>query len=73
MQPTLTLFVVDVQEIDPPAGEIPIHWLLLTSLPVTSVAQAQQIVLWYSYRWLVERFHYVLKSGCKLEESQVTP
>lgn len=68
---TLTLTVVDVQEIDPPAGEKPIHWLLLTALPVTSVAQAQQIVTWYSYRWLVERFHYVLKSGCKLEESQL--
>jgi len=71
MQPTLTLFVVDVQEIAPPAGVKPIHWLLLTSLPVTNVAQAQQIVTWYSYRWLVERFHYVLKSGCKLEESQL--
>jgi hypothetical protein len=68
---TLTLTVVDVQEIDPPTGEKPIHWLLLTALPVTRVAQAQQIVTWYSYRWLVERFHYVLKSGCKLEESQL--
>ena len=71
MQPTLTLLVVDVQEITPPAGEKPIHWLLLASLPVTSVAQAQQIVTWYSYRWLVERLHYVLKSGCKLEDSQL--
>lgn len=26
---------------------------------------------WYGYRWLVERFHYVLKSGCKLEERQL--
>jgi len=69
--PTLTVSVVDVQEVNPPEGEKPIHWLLLTSLPGTTVEQAQQIVTWYSCRWLVERFHYVLKSGCQLEESQL--
>ena len=21
---------------------------------------------WYSYRWLIERYHYVLKSGCAI-------
>lgn len=68
---TLTVFVVDVFEPHPPAGEEAVHWVLLTSLPVLTVEQAQQIVLWYSYRWLVERFHFVLKSGCKLEESQL--
>lgn len=68
---TLTLYVVDVQEIDAPEGEKPIHWVLLTSLPVTTIAEAQQIVTWYSYRWLIERFHFVLKSGCKMEDSQL--
>jgi len=70
-QATLTMQVVDVQEVNPPKGEKAIHWLLLTSLPVTTVAEAQQVVTWYSYRWLVERLHYVLKSGCNLEESQL--
>lgn len=70
-QLTLTVQVVDVHELHPPPGHTPIHWLLLTSLPVTSVEQAQQIVTWYSYRWLIERLHYVLKSGCKLEDSQL--
>lgn len=68
---TLTVFVVDVFEPHPPAGEEAVHWVLLTSLPVPTVEQAQQITVWYSYRWLVERFHFVLKSGCKLEESQL--
>jgi hypothetical protein len=68
---TLTVFVVDVFEPHPPAGEEAVHWLLLTSLPVQTVEQAQQITLWYSYRRLIERFHYVLKSGCKLAESQL--
>jgi hypothetical protein len=26
---------------------------------------------WYSYRWLIERYHYVLKSGCRLEQLQL--
>ena len=64
--------MVDVQEIHPPKGEKPIHWLLLTLLPVETLEQAQQIVTWYTYRWLVERFHYVLKSGCKIEDSQLS-
>ena len=68
---TLTLAVVDVIEPNPPPGEEAVHWLLLTSLPVETVAQARQITVWYSYRWLIERFHYVLKSGCKLEERQL--
>lgn len=68
---TLTVFVVDVFEPHPPAGQEAVHWVLLTSLPVQTVEQAQQITLWYTYRWLVERFHFVLKSGCKLEESQL--
>lgn len=70
-QATLRLWAVDVIEPNPPAGEEAIHWVLLTSLPLETVAQAQQIVRWYTFRWLVERFHFVLKSGCKLEESQL--
>jgi Transposase Tn5 dimerisation domain len=68
---TLTLSVVDVVEPNPPPGEEAVHWLLLTSLPVETVADARQITVWYSYRWLIERFHFVLKSGCKLEDRQL--
>jgi hypothetical protein len=69
--PQLTLQVVEVQEVAPPRGQKPVHWLLLTTLPVTTLAQAQTIVQAYTYRWLIERFHYVLKSGCHLEERQL--
>lgn len=69
--PQLTVQVVEVVEPQPPAGESAIHWLLLTSLPVETLAQAEQIVTFYTYRWLIERFHFTLKSGCKLEDSQL--
>ncbi len=29
------------------------------------------MLAWYTYRWLIERFHDVLKSGCRLEERQL--
>ena len=48
-----------------------IHWKLLTTLEVGSVTDALQCVKWYTYRWLIERFHYVLKSGTKIEELQL--
>lgn len=69
----LTVQVVEVREIDPPADvNGPVHWILLTSLPVAQLDDAYRIVCFYTYRWLVERFHYVLKSGgCQFENSQL--
>jgi hypothetical protein len=60
-----------VQEVDAPEGKEPIEWLLLTDLPVEDLATAREFVHYYTCRWLIERFHYVLKSGCKLEDSQL--
>jgi hypothetical protein len=67
----LTVQCVEVHEPQPPPGEEALHWLLLTTLPLESLAHAHQVVTWYTYRWLIERFHYVLKSGCRLEERQL--
>lgn len=67
----LTVQVVDAVESDPPPGEKPLHWRLVTNLPVADLAAAQRVLRYYSYRWLVERFHYVLKSGCQFEASQL--
>lgn len=54
-------------EVDCPQGEEPVSWMLLTSEGVTTVAQAQTILRWYSYRWRVEEYHKLLKSGCQAE------
>jgi hypothetical protein len=55
----------------PPPGERPICWLLLTTLPIPTGEAALACVRTYARRWLVERYHYVLKSGCKIEERQL--
>ena len=68
--PPLELQHILVEEVDPPAGVQPIRWQLLTTLPIASPEVAQLYVEWYSSRWLIERFHFVLKSGCGIEDLQ---
>ena len=67
----VTLNVLLVEEATPPAEGKPIRWLLLTTLPLETFEQAWQYVQWYSLRWLIERFHYTLKSGCRMEQLQL--
>lgn len=69
----LTVQVVEVVESHPPADvKKPIHWVLLTTLAVDNLKDAHRIVRFYGYRWLIERFHYVVKSGgCHFEDSQL--
>ena len=68
--PVVELTVVEAREINPPAGEQPLVWILLTSLPVQTLAQATAVLKRYLCRWEIELFHKVLKSGCNLEELQ---
>jgi hypothetical protein len=32
---------------------------------------ALQCLTWYTYRWRIERYHYILKSGCQVEKLQL--
>jgi len=59
-----------VREENPPEGEEPIAWLLLTSLPIGTFAEACQVASYYACRWEIEVFFRVLKSGCKIEDLQ---
>jgi hypothetical protein len=66
--PAVRVNVVLVSEVDPPAGEPAVEWLLVTTLPIDTVDQVRQVVEYYSVRWLIEVFFRVLKSGCRVEE-----
>ena len=63
--------VILTEELEPPSGVTPVSWLLLTTLPVQGWRDAVGCVQWYALRWLIERYHYVLKSGCRVEELQL--
>lgn len=66
--PNLKLYLVLAEEINPPEGIEPIYWLFLTTLPVERIDQAVEKIKWYKQRWKIERYHYTLKSGCKIED-----
>jgi hypothetical protein len=69
--PDLQVNVVLVSELDPPPGAEPIEWILLTDLPIDTVEDVLQIIDYYMCRWQIEIYFRVLKSGCKVEESQL--
>ena len=70
-RPDLKINVVEAREIAPPAGEDPIHWVLLTDLPAQTFEQARRIVARYAKRWTVEEYHKALKSGANVEKSEL--
>ena len=63
--------VVIVQEVDAPKGIKPIKWVLLTTLAVDTFSAAWQVIEDYEHRWLIEEYHKVLKSGCKIQSPQL--
>lgn len=67
--PALMVYGILVREVN--ALKKGLEWRLLTTMPATTAEQALTFVRWYSYRWRIERFHYILKSGCRLEELQL--
>ena len=67
----MTIRIVQAQEIDPPPGEEPINWILLTDLECRDFYQARQVLELYLCRWEIEVFHRVLKTGCRVEELQL--
>jgi hypothetical protein len=69
--PPVSVTAVWVIEPNPPPETEPLAWMLLTTLPVTTPAQAHEVVDWYCCRWEIEVWHKVLKSGCKIEERQL--
>jgi Transposase DNA-binding/Transposase Tn5 dimerisation domain len=52
-----------------PAEEL--EWILLTTVPVTSAAQACTRLDWYVCRWLIEEYHKGLKTGCAIEQRRL--
>ena len=70
-QPPLRLWAIEAREAHPPRGCARLHWRLLTTCEVSSLAQATEIIGWYSVRWGIEVFHKVLKSGCVVEAAQL--
>ena len=64
---TVTVNVVLCEEVNPPAGEDAISWMLVTTLPIETDEDVQRVISAYCIRWQIEVFFRTLKSGCRIE------
>jgi Transposase DNA-binding len=60
-------WIVHVWEPEPPQGVQALEWILVTTVPIACAQDAWERVTWYKWRWLLEDFHKVLKTGCGIE------
>ena len=69
---TLEIGLLEARELEAPAGVTAVHWRLLTTLPATTKADAEEVVRLYRLRWRIEQVFRALKSdGLALEETQL--
>jgi hypothetical protein len=55
--------VVRVREIDPPAGEEPLEWTLLTDQSIDTLEDCERVVRIYRCRWMIEELHKGMKTA----------
>ncbi len=68
---TISVHVVDVREIDPPAGEN-VHWRLVTTRTVESLDQALETADLYRLRWMIEQLFRTMKTeGFDIEAARI--
>lgn len=69
---SIALYAIEAKEIDfQQTITRPILWRLFTTFPILSLEEAHRQINRYAMRWKIERYHYVLKSGCRVEELQL--
>ncbi len=64
----IDIWVIHALEENPPPNAKAVEWFLLTTMDITSAAEAEQCLRWYCLRWRIEDWHRVLKSGCRIED-----
>lgn len=69
--PTVMVTALLVREENPPAGEKPVEWRLLTNRSAETPEAVVELIEWYRRWWLVEICFRVLKSVCRVESLQL--
>jgi hypothetical protein len=64
----LTLNFIHVREISPPKNETPIDWKLVTTEPINTKKQIEQVLEYYGCRWTIEEYFKALKTGCRFQQ-----
>ena len=67
----LAVTAIRVWEVNPPEGEEPVEWLLLTPGDASDAESAWRRAEWYAKRWTIEEYHKGMKTGLNLESLQL--
>ena len=67
LRPT-TVHAVFVLEKDAPEGDVPVSWLLLTNMPISTEEEVELVISFYCIRWMIEIYFRTLKSGSRIEK-----
>ena len=68
----IELSAIEVSEVNPPPGEEPIKWRLLSTHDVKTVDDALRLIGWYRQRWHIEQlFRTVKRQGLDIEDSSI--
>lgn len=69
----VSMAYVDLREETPPEGATPVHWRLLTTLGVETVADALDVAARYAKRWKIEElFRTMKRKGFDIESLRIT-
>jgi hypothetical protein len=68
---TMELNFVEVVEHNPPEGQPPVLWRLVTSEPISTAAEVARVIDLYRMRWTIEEYFKALKTGCNFEKLQL--
>lgn len=63
--------VISLREKAPPAGQARIEWVLYTSWPVDTLRRVDEAIGYYRWRWWIEEWHKVIKSGTRIKARQL--
>lgn len=67
----LVVNAVLAEELKPPAAEEPLNWMLLTTEPVESLVEVENVLKFYRMRWRIEVFHKAWKTGAGVERQRL--
>ena len=70
--PSIHLYALEAKEVNPPLGQEPVHWRLMTTHRVVCIEQALQVLKWYCWPWRIEQLFATLKlAGLDIKATQL--
>lgn len=67
----LKLNFVEAIELEPPDGQAPVHWRLVTTESVETAEDVAAVIDYYRMRWKIEEYFKAIKTGCQFEKIQL--